>query len=222
MKREHEALLSWGRYLHWSDILRRLLNEHFERDEQEPDESGGGEFFARMSLWYAAEWVVIEGWRELGFRDHVIEALLDRHPDYCELLKRYRNGVFHFQPRLIEERFLGFMREGNGAGEWMAALHEEFQRFFWEWPYRLKGTDAEIEEVRAGIEQLVGWMPHDCAVAHVHRLERLADEAERELRDADDHESAAARELLAAAEHCRNVAKDARRQLVAKQQKYLE
>jgi hypothetical protein len=48
-----------------------------------------------MSYWYAALYVVIEGWRDLGLADATIDALL-QSPN-VDLLKRYRNGVFHFQ-----------------------------------------------------------------------------------------------------------------------------
>ncbi len=55
-----------------------------------------------LSYWYAALYVVIEGWKELGFQDAEIDALLIS-PN-VKHLKRYRNGVCHFQPKCLDDR----------------------------------------------------------------------------------------------------------------------
>ena len=51
-----------------------------------------------------------------------------------ELLKRYRNGVFHFQRNYNDKRFLEFMTQGNDAVTWVRRLNEQFGRFFLQYP----------------------------------------------------------------------------------------
>jgi hypothetical protein len=66
-----------------------------------------------MSYWYGGLYVVIEGWQELGLSDAVIDATL-QSPN-VHLLRRYRNGVFHFKKDYNDERFLAFMKDGNAS-----------------------------------------------------------------------------------------------------------
>ena len=81
-----------------------------------------------MSLWYGQLYVLIEGWRELGLSDPTIDTLL-RSPN-VELLKRFRNGALHFQKEYFDERFLGFMRDGQNSAQWANELHQAFSAFF--------------------------------------------------------------------------------------------
>jgi hypothetical protein len=61
------------------------------------------ESFLYMSYWYGALYVVIEGWRELKLADTGIDNLLES-PN-VDLLRKYRNGVFHFQADYNDKRF---------------------------------------------------------------------------------------------------------------------
>jgi len=83
-----------------------------------------------MSYWYAGLYVVIEGWEELQLHDPVIEPLLTS-PN-VELLRRYRNGVFHFQAEYHDERFLGLIRDGQNVVEWVRTVNQQFGRYFLE------------------------------------------------------------------------------------------
>ena len=56
-----------------------------------------------MSYWYGGLYAVIEGWQELGLTDPTIDRLLES-PN-VELLRRYRNGVFHYQMTYFDDRF---------------------------------------------------------------------------------------------------------------------
>jgi hypothetical protein len=89
------------------------------------------ETFMYMSYWYAALYVVIEGWRELRLRDEDIDRLLES--ENVDLLRRYRNGVFHFQQEYYDERFLQFIREGQVSAAWVRELNQAFGRYFLEW-----------------------------------------------------------------------------------------
>ena len=83
-----------------------------------------------MSYWYGGLFVVIEGWKELQLSDSVIDGLL-ASPN-VELLRRYRNGVFHFQRDYHDQRFHEFMTQGIDEIVWVRALNEQFGRFFLE------------------------------------------------------------------------------------------
>jgi Resolvase, N terminal domain len=72
------------------------------------DKAAEIESFLYMSYWYGGLYVVIEGWQELSLSDAVIDATL-QSPN-VDLLRRYRNGVFHFQRDYNDERFLAFMQ----------------------------------------------------------------------------------------------------------------
>jgi hypothetical protein len=79
-------------------------------------------------------YVVIEGWRALKLRDPTIDDLLGS-PN-VGLLKRYRHGVFHYQRKYYDERFLGLIVDGQDVVTWVRALNREFGRFFLEWAAR--------------------------------------------------------------------------------------
>ena len=57
--------------------------------------------------------MVIEGWQELGLADPAVDRLL--MSPKVDLLRRYRDGVFHFQPDYFDSRFMDFIRQGQDA-----------------------------------------------------------------------------------------------------------
>jgi hypothetical protein len=80
-----------------------------------------------MSYWYGGLYVVIEGWRELGLNDPTIDRLLTS-PN-VDLLKRYRNGIFHFQKNYVDQRFSGFI-ESQDSVPWVRELNLAFDSYF--------------------------------------------------------------------------------------------
>ena len=60
-----------------------------------------------MSYWYGALYVVVEGYYELRLNDATINQLL-KSPN-VSLLRRFRNGAFHFQADYFHSRFTDFM-----------------------------------------------------------------------------------------------------------------
>ena len=128
-------MLALHRYFIWADRMRvhfnGVLKSHFLGAIK--PEFGSAEYINAtlyMSYWYAGMYVVIEGWKELGLSDSKIDKLLNS--TNVDLLKRYRNGVFHFQKKYWDERFIEFIRDGENAIEWIRQLREEFSRFFLE------------------------------------------------------------------------------------------
>ena len=80
-----------------------------------------------MSYWYGGLYVVVEGWQELGLNDATINPLL-ASPNVA-LLKRYRNGIFHFQKDYIDERFHNFMAPTDSVA-WVRQLSKAFGDYF--------------------------------------------------------------------------------------------
>jgi hypothetical protein len=91
---------------------------------QEPDK------WLYMCYWYASAYTIVEGFRELGLKDARVEAFLAQS-DYVDKLKRFRNGVFHFQKKLMDDRFLDFIALPDSA-RWIAELWEALSDFFLE------------------------------------------------------------------------------------------
>jgi hypothetical protein len=106
------------------------MRTHFDEilAKGELDGAAAIESFLYMSYWYGGLYVVIEGWRGLGLSDEAIEQLLSS-PN-VELLRRYRNGTFHFQHDYNDKRFAAFMDEGVNSVEWVRKLNREFGRYF--------------------------------------------------------------------------------------------
>ena len=108
---------------HFDDILerygKRKINEH----------SFGIESMMYMSLWYGLLYVVIEGWKMLKLNDSVINSLL-KSPN-TDLLKKYRNAVFHFPKthKYLDQRFENFYKE-KATVDWVRKLNFEFGRYF--------------------------------------------------------------------------------------------
>jgi hypothetical protein len=81
-----------------------------------------------MCYWYASAYTVVEGFTELGLNDARVQAFLDR-ADYVEKLKRFRNGVFHFQKKLMDDRFLDFIGLPESA-KWITEFWEALSDYF--------------------------------------------------------------------------------------------
>ncbi len=81
-----------------------------------------------MCYWYASAYTVVEGFVELGLKDARVESFLAQ-TEYMDKLKRFRNGVFHFQEKLMDERFLDFIGLPESA-KWVTELWNALGDFF--------------------------------------------------------------------------------------------
>jgi hypothetical protein len=79
------------------------------------------------SLWYGLLYVVVEGMEELKIEDSGIGRLL-KSPNK-DLLRRFRNGVFHFQANYYDARFEDFLNK-KSSDKWVRKLHFEIGRYF--------------------------------------------------------------------------------------------
>ncbi len=110
-----------------------LMSEEFYKRLQENETSQADPmlFFItkggiKMCLWYGMLFVAIEGWQEIGLSDPVIDSLL-RSPNVA-LLKRFRNGMFHFQKGWLDLKLTDFCGAPD-AVEWVNTLAKELRRY---------------------------------------------------------------------------------------------
>ena len=99
-----------------------------------------------MSYWYAGLYVVIEGWKELKLQDTVIDNLLNRE-DYVGLLKRYRNGVFHYQKDYFDSRFAEVWFQNKDFITWIRELNGQFGRYFLQWYAKYNQQNPRTDKV---------------------------------------------------------------------------
>ncbi len=80
-----------------------------------------------LDLWYGMLYVVIEGWIDLKLENFRINKQLE-DPILNEL-KRFRNGIFHFQNNYFDKRFIDFISNKNSV-KWIRETHDEFSKWF--------------------------------------------------------------------------------------------
>ena len=124
-----DSLITLHRCYIWANKLRVDFQSILENKGKISKAKYEIESLMYMSLWYGMLYVVIDGWQNLKLKDEVVDELLKSK--YTKSLKRYRNGVFHFQKKYKDIRFEELDRE-RGAVSWVIKLNKEFGRFFLE------------------------------------------------------------------------------------------
>jgi len=118
------ALHTLHRYFIWAQQMQTRFYDLLPQVAQNPNikRSDPEALLADMymSFWYGELYVVVEGFQNLKLSDPTIDPLL-ASPNLA-LLKRYRNGVFHYQRDYFDDRFLDFMQKGKKSAEWAARL----------------------------------------------------------------------------------------------------
>lgn len=207
-KIKFETILSWGRYLHWSDMH---FHQYFGGSEEElfkEDHPTTMRTFAIISQWLASLYVVLEGWKELNDKDYRIDKILNISKKYPDLLRRYRNAVYHYQPKLFDRRFSEFTKEGIAPLLWASSLELEFQRYFWEWPKKYFKINEQIDEVRDSIKDMIGWIPVDIFASKKCMVEKTIKESKDLLAKDDNKESKHYKELKKAIEMSEHLIQD--------------
>jgi hypothetical protein len=187
-----ELFFTWGRYLYWAELMYRNWDRYMT------DKGASREIPERLavsSYWAASLYVVIEGWEAAKFKDPIIDALL-AVSDHKDVLRRLRNGTFHYQPSLTSNK-LGFLNSYDCL-MWLQTLHAEFCRWLRDC-VELVASSARLsaeksEEWRQGFATLAGWLPLRPAESELEEFRKLTKHAREEL-DASGDDSEAAREL---------------------------
>lgn len=125
------------RYFIWSTLMKQefeksILGGALLPADGEPPSFVPFRFFALsagtyMSYWYGSLFVVCEGWQELSLSDPKIDGYLS--DPKLGVLKRYRNGAFHFQKDYFDSRFTEFAVERDSV-PWVRDLHSSFDEWF--------------------------------------------------------------------------------------------
>lgn len=129
-----QAVFALHRYFTWCDQMKFRFEEIALAKGTITDlfSEEGAKLFMYMSYWYAGLYVVAEAWQELQLSDSRVDALLTSEKQ-LNLLKRYRNGVFHFQKEYLDDRFANLMNDGRDSVKWIGDLHESLGAFFLQW-----------------------------------------------------------------------------------------
>jgi hypothetical protein len=110
---EDAQMFSLHRYFLWATNMHHLFTTALTEKGQLDLRAWTKESikaFEYMSYWYAGLFVVVEGWRELKLDDLIPNQLLrSRNVD---LLRRFRNSVFHYQTNFLDEQFLNMVSKG--------------------------------------------------------------------------------------------------------------
>lgn len=130
--------------------MRTVFRDSLSSDKAIPG-VGDPRTFVAMSYWYGGLYVVVEAWlKELGdVNDPRIDGLL-ANTAYVDLLRRYRNATFHYQPGYFHDKFLELMREGEEANNWIHDLHKAFQSYLENW-FKASGN---LEKARENAEEV--------------------------------------------------------------------
>lgn len=119
---------------HWciADAIRFSINrEKPLEDIYSKDIKAIADFhsrFMQIEVWYSLLYVVIEGYKALGIKCDLIDALLENE-EMVSMLRRFRNATFHFQEDPISEKLLAFL-EVPESEYWIQDLNAAFQGYF--------------------------------------------------------------------------------------------
>lgn len=125
-----EEMHSLSRYYGWCDLMKRHFAEAAQQMSSGTGDVGVVRLLAQayMCYWYGGLYVVIEGYQRLKLADSVVDKLLSS-PN-TGLLKGFRHGVFHYQRKYFDERFMNLITQGESVRPWVQSLHREFDRLF--------------------------------------------------------------------------------------------
>lgn len=216
-----EEFIAWGRYLSWADQHRKRLYNFFEAEGDAASSGHTARFITYTSQFFASLWVVVEGYNELTLRDNFVDSILRNPLGHADLLRRCRNGVYHFQPDLLASRLGDFLSATQSALAWVYALHSELIRVFWHFPERAGMTNVLVDEWREEVGNILGWLPdEDSLYVTITNFEKRIREDSAVV--PDDDESPAAANVRAAIQQLRQAVNDIRAKLLKEQQRYRE
>jgi hypothetical protein len=131
-----------------------------------------------VAHWLASEYVVFEGWQELGLRSVRVSQLLSAYPEHKELLRRCRNGVYHFQKQPLDPRIGTVLNDQHEELRWSIALHFEFQGTLLRLSDKLKLHGSDGRQAAIELSRAIGWFPKHPYSVEIERLEAVCAELE--------------------------------------------
>jgi hypothetical protein len=139
-ERHLHPIVMLSKYFTWASYMKGKFDKVVVKvtDNTAWNDPVSIEMFMFMSHWYATLYVVIEGWRDLGLHDPVVDDLL-KSPN-VDFLRLYRNGVSHFQRHYFDQRYMPFLKN-PGSVQWVRSLHEAFFKYLNAW-FAAHGLDG--------------------------------------------------------------------------------
>lgn len=138
---------SLHRYFIWANRMKNHCIDTV-REQGEPP-SDGMELriwlsapFAYACYWFETLYVVIEGMQQLGLTNSTLTKLVN-DGDNLQKLRRFRNGVYHFQTNYFDNRIKDFLTQSYT--DWASDLHAELSQYFLDW-FKSKGMKAQVLE----------------------------------------------------------------------------
>jgi hypothetical protein len=141
-----ESIVSFGQYLHWS----QMQFDHFRAFNEE---SNDADYIGALAHWIASVYVAAEAWHELGLSDSTISSLITKYDDIYKTMRRFRNAVYHFQPKPMSMKLTDFLAPGAESNPFARALQFELQRFL--------VSSVSNDSIGAEIRLTIGWWPSD-------------------------------------------------------------
>ncbi len=170
-----EELIAFSRYLSWADLVRRAYEaECHKSGDGVAGEPVWGPDFAWLSYWYGSLFVVVEAYEAINWRDRIVDDLLAHPGGYKGLLRRFRNGVFHFQRDSTDSRLLELLNKGEEHVLWVHALHHEFRRLLRDRISAVAATSHVRAEIEATLQHLLDWLPDE---PEIREFDRTVDRA---------------------------------------------
>jgi len=190
-----ELLFVWGRYLYWAELKRRDWDKFMAEKGAEAN-NALPEWLGVSCYWASSLYVVIEGWETAKFKHPVVDALLGVS-NYRDVLRKLRNGTFHYQPALISPKITEFFQSMDVTA-WSHFLHQEFCRWLRDYVEAVEQlsplSPEQMQEWQKNFADLVGWLPLRPAEEKLKALRKEFDEIEQEL-DASGSSSKEAQDL---------------------------
>lgn len=127
------------RYFLWTCRMKNEFQTQVRNSENPPIDPTDINFrlwfssvFLPFCHWFASLFVVVEGYEELCQKDPCLKDLrinaLLSDTVHRDLLRRFRNGVYHYQSNYFDDRLREFTKEK--PAEWASDLHDAFSAFF--------------------------------------------------------------------------------------------
>jgi hypothetical protein len=148
-------VFSLHRYFTWCAEMREHYQQVGMQVSPTPsffEKENAGRAFMYLSYWQAGLFVVSEGWKDLKLSDTEVDALL-KSP-HLEKLKRFRHGVYHYQPGYFDQRFMGAFVAGEDFAEWAESLMLAFARYFDAWIENQIAAFPAVEPAAYGLEEV--------------------------------------------------------------------
>lgn len=187
-----ERLICWAKYLYWAELQRNS----FRKELYENNSSGNQQFLAKMSLWYASLYVVVEAWALADLNDPVINKMINDNKSTTNTLRRFRNSVYHYQDSIFESKYLEFLQLGTKSIYWIEALHEEFKSYLGKLPSKLMSDSRLAHELRQSLKDVIGWFPDDTVELRKQNLEVQIEQGKTMLEASGDYSSPQAIKLI--------------------------